>query len=94
MYGHWIESHGFEMLAFAWIFSGAMSVMPPLSSTAGWWTKWLHDILQLFGANLGNLVKHTPAGAQLETLVSSQKKTAPDGSSDETKTAATSATQV
>ena len=93
MHGGWIETHGFECLVFAFVFSGITSVMPPLSVGQGWWTTWFYNIFQLFGANLGNLVKHTPAGAQLESLVTTQKKTAADGSTDETKVAATSATE-
>lgn len=77
---HWIEAHGFECLVAAFLFSGATSVMPPLPMGQGWWATWFYNILQLFGANLGNLVKHVPAGQQLETLVGKQVKQEADGS--------------
>ena len=91
MHGHWIESHGFEMLIFAFMFSGVTSVMPPLPVGQGWWTTWFYNIFQLFGANLGNLVKHTPAGAQLDAMTQKKVETLPDGTKTTTETAATSA---
>lgn len=94
MHGGWIETHGFECLVFAFVFSGITSVMPPLPVGQGWWSTWFYNIFQLFGANLGNLVKHTPAGAQLDAMTSRKVETAPDGSKTVTDVAATSATKV
>ncbi len=91
MHGGWIETHGFECLVFAFVFSGITSVMPPLPVGQGWWSTWFYNIFQLFGANLGNLVKHTPAGAQLDAMTQKKVETLPDGTKTTTETAATSA---
>ena len=77
---HWAETHGLELLVVAWVTSMATSVMPPLPVTQkGWWATWFYNIVQVLGANLGNLVKHTPAGAELETLVGKQTSTLANG---------------
>lgn len=89
---HWIEAHGFECLVAAFIFSGATSVMPPLPMGKGWWTTWFYNIAQLAGANLGNLVKHVPAGMKLEALT--QTTTEADGSRTTTEIASASSPKV
>ena len=35
----------------AYLFSGAMSTMPPLPANCGWFSRWAHDWLQFVGAN-------------------------------------------
>lgn len=57
---HWIESHGFECVGIFWVFSAAVGRMPaPKPNTSGfyaWAYGFLHDILQLFAANLNRVV--------------------------------------
>lgn len=72
----WIEVHGIECLIIAYIFSLCASVMPPMPPSSDrqfswryWWATWLYNVVQVFGANLGNLVKHSPIGQTLETTV-------------------------
>lgn len=89
---HWIEAHGFECLVAAFIFSGATSVMPPLPMGKGWWTTWFYNIAQLMGANLNNLVKHVPAGMQLEKLTQTTQEA--DGSRTQTEIATESVPKV
>ncbi len=86
---HWAESHGFELLVAAFIFSMVTSVMPPLPAGQGFWSTWLYNVVQVFGANLNNLVKHTPAGAKLETLVGKTTETSPDGAEKTTELSTT-----
>lgn len=39
-------------LFLAWNFSAMMSSLPPLDPKAGYFTRWIHDYLQLLAANL------------------------------------------
>jgi hypothetical protein len=53
------------MLTLAWLFSAAMSTMPPLSSKAGFWGTWLYKLLQAIAANFN---KHdNPTGIAGQT---------------------------
>ncbi len=38
-------------LALGWLFSAAMSTMPPLSSNAGFFGTWVYKFLQAIAAN-------------------------------------------
>ena len=52
------------LLALAWNFSALLSAMPPLPEHAPYWVVWIHDYLQLLGANLNkrpSLPAETPA---------------------------------
>ncbi len=91
---HWAESHGFELLVAAFIFSMVTSVMPPLPAGQGFWSTWLYNIIQIFGANLGNLVKHTPAGTRLETLVGTSIETLANGDKTVTELATQKETSI
>lgn len=71
---NWIEHHGFECLIVCFFFALVTSVMPPLPVGKGFWITWGYKIIQLAGANAGNLVKHTPIGKQIEALVSDDNK--------------------
>lgn len=47
-------------LTAAWLFSAAMSTMPPLSDKAGFWATWIYKFMQAVAANFS---KHdNPAG--------------------------------
>lgn len=47
-----IEQHYVVIGAVCWyLFSSAMSQMPPLPENVGWFGKWAHDTLQLLAAN-------------------------------------------
>lgn len=39
------------LLALGWLFSAAMSTMPPLSSQAGFWATWMYKFMQAIAAN-------------------------------------------
>lgn len=73
---NWIETHGFEALIFAYLYSLCTSAMPPMPISWNWWATWMYNIAQITGANLQNLVKNVPAGQQLEQRLSAtQTKT-------------------
>lgn len=76
---HWAETHGLELLVIAWFYSMITSdnVMPALPmDQKNFWLTWLYNIIKVTGANLGNIVSKSPAGAELESFVGKQTKTA------------------
>jgi hypothetical protein len=86
----WINTHGLILLIVMYGFSLATSVMPQIPTGKGFWTTWSWNVLQVFGANAGNLVKHSPMGSKFESLVSDSKKTSSDGSAEVSHTVASS----
>jgi hypothetical protein len=57
-----ITNHTLILLGLGWLFSAIVSTMPPIKPDAGYWTTWLHNLLQVLGANL-NKVKSSKEGA-------------------------------
>jgi hypothetical protein len=89
---YWVEHHGFECLLACFLFALITSVMPPLPIGKGWWVTWIYNIVQLAGANAGNLVKHVPAGQRLEALVANTSITDNKGNVTEQHLEATTTT--
>lgn len=90
----WVEHHGFECLIAAYIFSVETSLMPPLPIGKGWWLTWLYNSLQVFGANAGSLVKHSPVGKQIETALGKSTEPLPGGGVKTTEVATQKTTEV
>lgn len=42
-------------LGAAWGFSAIVSTMPPLPTNAGYWSTWVHNLLQTVAANLNRV---------------------------------------
>jgi hypothetical protein len=74
---YWINHHGVEALIIAAVYSMITSCMPPLPKNSGWWSTWFYSVVKFSGANIGDIMRHTPLGAQLSSMVSN---TSPDGS--------------
>ena len=52
-----------EMLTIGgwWLYSSAMSQMPPLPSNAGFFLRWFHDTAQFLAANPAKFSNRNPA---------------------------------
>lgn len=63
----WIESHGIESMAVAYIFSQITNVMPAYpEQNNNWWLKWAYNVGKVLGANAKGLVDHSPIGQKIE----------------------------
>lgn len=86
----WVETHGMECVVALFLFSMITSVMPPYG-TKGFFSLWGYNVLAALGANAGNIVKHSPAGKNLESFVGTTVEKEPDGSMTKTDVAVSTA---
>lgn len=75
----WVETHGFECLLVCFAWALITSVMPAMTCPR-FWVTWLYNIVKVSGANADAFVRHSPAGQNLERLVSDTSQQSPDGS--------------
>lgn len=67
-----IEQHYVMISAISWyLFSSAMSQMPPLPENASWFAKWVHDTAQVLAANPNKFsYRQNPTTPSLKTMSS------------------------
>ena len=84
----WIQTHGFEDLIFAGLFSLIMSVAPDPPKAWGFWKMWAYAAAKALGANAGKFVAaEEPAAKQILQV---QTQQTPEGGKIVTETAASS----
>lgn len=83
----WIETHGWEVLVYAGLFSLVMSSAPPPPVHWGFWELWAYKAGKALGANADNLIKHPE---QFQQLVQHTEETKADGTQNVVDTQATS----
>lgn len=60
----WVETHGFEVLLMAGLFSLIMSAAPAPPAKWGFWKLWAFGAAKAAGANAGNFLKHQDPALQ------------------------------
>ena len=75
---NWIETHGFECLLIAGLFSLVMSSAPPPPSQWGFWKLWAFNAAKSLGANASHLIQRNTEFQTLG-LNSHSEEIAPNG---------------
>lgn len=53
-----IKDHPYEFVAGAWLFSLVMDQCPDLPKNASFFAVWAHNVGQVLGANLSNIIRN------------------------------------
>lgn len=53
----WIQTHGVEAVIIYWLFAAAVSTMPEIPPTAGYWSRWAYGFLHFLGSNLKQFIQ-------------------------------------
>lgn len=90
---NWIETHGLEACAIAFIYALITSAFPPLPPGAGWWATLIYNIFKLSGADASVLVKSSPYAQKFEKFTQTEQTKKPDGTEINTQSEAISKPQ-
>jgi hypothetical protein len=71
----WINTHGLAFAGLCYLFALATSVMPEIKSN-NFWIVWMHNVIQILGANANRLALSNP---KLQALTQKKDSVTEDG---------------